>query len=163
VNDIGPAINWDFILFLGSIMGLGMIFHETGVDTFLSQSLNPIIENMPANPWPLLFLAYVFLFLWRFIDVAQLNVTMPFLVPFLPMMEADFGIHPLVFYSLFLMCANCFCMSYQQPFVIVGESLAGKAGWTTGQLQKAGVIYFIACLVTLALSIPYWRVMGLLK
>jgi anion transporter len=163
VNDIGPAINWDLILFLGSIMGLGTIFHETGVDTFLSQSLNPIIKNMPVNHWPLLFLAYVFLFLWRFIDVAQLNVTMPFLVPFLPMMEANFGIHPLIFFCLFLMCANSFFMSYQQPFVIVGESLAGKAGWTTGQLQKAGMIYFIACLVTLALSIPYWRVMGLLK
>lgn len=162
-NDIGTAINWDLILFLGSIMGLGGIFHETGVDTFLSRSLNPIIESMPANQWLLLFLALVFLFLWRFIDIAQLNATMPFLVPFLPMMEADFGIHPLIFFCLFIMCANSFFMSYQQPFVIVGESLAGKAGWTAGQLQKAGILYFVACLVALALSIPYWRMMGLLK
>jgi hypothetical protein len=53
-------------------------------------------------------------------------------------------------------------MSYQQPFVIIGESIAGKAAWTPTQLHQAGIIYLFVCLVTLAISILYWKAVGLI-
>jgi anion transporter len=163
VRDIGPAISWDLILFLGSIMGLGMIFQETGVDTFLNQALSPLIKSMAVHPWLSLFVLLVLLFIWRFLDITQLNATLPFLVPSLPVMAADLGIHPLVFFFIFILAANSFFMSYQQPLIIIGETMAGKASWTSAQLFKAGLLYFFACIVTLALSIPYWHFMGLMK
>jgi hypothetical protein len=66
-------------------------------------------------------------------------------------------------FLLFVMAGNFFFFAYQQPFAILGESLAGQAAWTAGQLRAAGIIYVGACLATLALSIPYWMLVGLIK
>lgn len=162
-KDIGTAISWDLVLFLGTIIGLRMILQETGVAAFLSRSFSPVIRQLAVNRWLLMFSVLLFLFIWRFIDIAQLYATIPFLVPFLPMLSADFGIHPLAFFFLCIMSGNCFFMAYQQPFVILGESLAGKASWTPGQMRQAGVIYLVACLITLAISIPYWKAMGMMR
>lgn len=162
-GDISTAINWDFVLFLGTIMGLGMQLQETGLAAFLSHSLNSVIRILAGNHWLMLFALLIFFFGWRFVDIAQLYLTITFVVPFLPMLAADYGIHPLVFGFLFIMAGNCFFMAYQQPFVIIGESIAGKASWTKAQLLLAGTIYFAVCLVTLAISIPYWQAIGMLR
>jgi anion transporter len=163
-QDIGTGISWDFVLFIGTIMGLGLLLQETGVANFLSQSFSPVMGALASgNRWLLIYVLLIFFFLVRFVDVAQLYATIPFVVPFLPMLAADFGIDPLVIFFLFIMAGNCFFMAYQQPFVIIGESIAGKASWTPVQLRQAGIIYLFACLVTLAISLLYWKAVGLIR
>jgi anion transporter len=162
-KDIGPAISWDMVLFMGAIIGLGAVFQETGVTAFLNRSFAPAIGSLAINPLVLIIVFLVVLFIWRFFEVAQLMPTMPFLLPFFPALAVTYGIHPLVLHVTMIMAANCFFMAYQQPFVIVGESLAGKAVWTPGHLRLAGIIYFVACLLSVSLSIPYWLAVGLIK
>jgi anion transporter len=161
-QDMGTAISWDFVLFMGSIMGFGLILQETGVATFLNQSFSPVVSVLAGNLWLLTYVLLIFFFIIRFIDVAQLYATIAFVVPILPMLAADFHIHPLVMFFIFIMAANCFFMAYQQPFVIIGETTAGKASWTPAQLRQAGIIYFFACLVTLGISLLYWKAVGLI-
>jgi di/tricarboxylate transporter len=163
IRDIGPGINWDFVLFLATVMGLATIFKETGVSAFLSSTFAPGVNALAFSPWVLLPAAALALFAWRFLEVAQLLPTIPFLVPFLPGLLGEHGVHPLVMYLVFIMASNFFIMSYQQPFAILGESLSGKSGWTAGQLRQAGLIYTICCVVTLLVSIPYWMVVGFIK
>jgi anion transporter len=161
-RDISTAINWDFVLFVGTIFGMGMLLQETGVAAFLSRSFSPVIRALAGSPWLMMFGLLTGFFIWRFVDVAQLYATIPFVVPFLPMLAADFAIHPLAFVLIFIMAGNCFFMAYQQPFVIIAESIAGKASWTPAQLHTAGIIYFLACLATLAVSMLYWKAVGLI-
>ncbi|MDA8124026.1 MAG: SLC13 family permease [Deltaproteobacteria bacterium] len=161
-QNIGTAISWDFVLFLGTIMGFGLIFQETGLATFLSRSFSPVMAGLAGSAWLLAYVLLLFFFVIRFVDVAQLYCTIAFVVPFLPMLAADFHIHPLVVFFLFMMGGNCFFMAYQQPFVILGETLAAKAAWTPAQLRQAGIIYFFACLLTLAISLAYWKAVGLI-
>jgi anion transporter len=162
-GDIGTGISWDFVLFMGTIMGLGLILQETGVAAFLNHSFSPVMAALAGGScWLLLYVLLLFFFLVRFVDVPQLYATIPFVVPFLPMLSADFGIHPLVIFFLFIMAGNCFFMAYQQPFVVIGEAIAGKASWTPAQLRQAGIIYFFVCLVTLGISLLYWKAVGLI-
>jgi|WetSurMetagenome_2_1015567.scaffolds.fasta_scaffold56148_2 anion transporter len=163
VKDIGNGISWNLVIFFGAVMGLNAIFQESGVSGFLGKAFTPLVSSLAVHPWLFLFIALVFLFLWRFLDVTQLFTTMAFLLPFMPMLADDFGIHPLVFFSIVIMAGNCFFTAYQQPFVIAAESIAGKASWTAGQLRKAGILYFAACLMTLAVCIPYWMAVGLIR
>jgi anion transporter len=163
VKDIGPAISWDLVLFMGAIMGLGTIFYNTGIASFLSASFSPLLNTLATSPWLLLFVTLIGLFIWRFLDVSQLYATIPFLVPLLPVLFTEHGIHPLVLFMVFIMAGNCFFAAYQQPFVILGQSLAGPANWTPSQLRKAGIIYLVASLVTLGVSIPYWMMIGYIQ
>ena len=160
-KDIGTAISWDFVLFIGSIMGFGLIFQETGVASFLNHSFRPVITALAGNLWVLTYAMLVLFFILRFVDVPQLFCTIPFVVPFLPMLATDFHIHPLVFVFLFIMGGNCFFLAYQQAFVILGETVAGRAAWTPTQLLQAGIIFFFACLATLAISLFYWKAVGM--
>jgi anion transporter len=163
VNDIGSGISWNLVLFFGAAMGLNLIFQETGLSKFLGDVFYPFVSTLAANPWILLFVLFFFLFLWRFLDVTQLYTTMAFILPFLPLLSTNFGIHPLVIFAIVIMAGNCFFAAYQQPFVVAAESIAGKAAWTSAQLRKAGLLYFVACMITLAISIPYWMAAGLIK
>jgi len=162
-KDIGPAISWDLVIFLGSVMGLGTVFQESGLSSFLSNSLTPVIDILAVNPWLILFVALGFLFIWRFLDAAQLYATIPFLLPLLPILASNYGIHPLVVYTVFIITGNCFFLAYQQPFVVLAESVAGRTVWPRNHLLKAGVIYFVVSLISLAMSIPYWILVGLIK
>ncbi len=162
-NDIGQAISWDLVLFLGTAMGLGLILRETGVAAFLNAVFNPVISLVAANPWILLFLVLSGLLIWRFLDITQLYATIPFMLPFLPMLATDFGINPLVMYMIFIIAGNFFFLAYQQPFAILGQSLAGESAWSAKQLRQAGIIYALASLVTLAVTIPYWMAVGYIR
>jgi di/tricarboxylate transporter len=161
--DIGPAISWDLVVFLGSAMGLSLILQVSGVAAFLSESFMPAVSVLAAHPWILLFVVLIGLFVWRFLDVAQLYPTIPFLMPFLPLLFIDFGINPLVLYMIFIMAGNFFFLTYQQPFAILGQSLAKESSWSSGQLRQAGTFYAIACIATLAVTIPYWMAIGYIK
>jgi anion transporter len=163
VNDIGSGISWNLVIFFGAAMGLNSIFQETGVSRFLGDSFTPLANNLGSNVWLLLFGFLIFLFIWRFLDITQLYATMAFLLPLLPVLAANFQINPLVIFAVVIMAGNCFFAAYQQPFVVAAESIAGKASWSHGQLRKAALLYFAACLVTLAVSIPYWKLVGLIK
>lgn len=162
IRDIGPGISWNLVLFLGAVFGLGAVFSETGVTSFLSSVSVPMVSRLAVNPWLFVYVVGIVLFAWRFLDVAQLTLTIPIILPVFPIIAKDFGIHPLVGFTLVVMAGNCFFFSYQQPFVILAEALSEKAKWVPAQLAKAGIIYFVACLITLAITIPYWKAVGLL-
>jgi anion transporter len=162
LKDISTGISWDFILFLGAVLGLGTVFVETGVSSFLSQAFIPLMDHLSVSPWLFIYMTVALLFVWRFLDIAQLLPTIPIILSFFPIIATNLGIHPLVIFSLCIMAGNCFFMSYQQPFVIIGETLSSRVKWSQGQLFKAGMIYFIACILTLAIVIPYWMTVDLI-
>jgi hypothetical protein len=58
------------------------------------------------------------------------------------------------------MTANSFILSYTNVFVLVGQSVVGEKGWTQGQINKYGLLYVVACLIALAVAIPYWMSIG---
>ncbi len=163
IKDIASGINWDLVLFLGSVFGLGAVFMDSGVSAFLIGIYSPVIAGLSIGPWLFIYLMVIALFIWRFVDVAQLNPTIPMIIPAFPLIAENLGINPIVSFCLVIMAGNCFFLSYQQPFIILAESLGGKAVWSPGQLAKAGAVYFVACMIVLAVAIPYWTSIGLIR
>lgn len=51
-------------------------------------------------------------------------------------------------------------LGYMQPFAVMGSALAGEKIWSEGQLVRYGLVYVLACLLTLAAGIVYWRATG---
>jgi len=163
LKDIGPGISWNLVIFAATTLSMAAVFYDSGVSSFLSAVLAPLAGSLAASPWLYLFGVLVVLIVWRFIDVSQLNPTMPIIIPVFAIIAREFGISPLVSFSLIVMAGDSFFMSYQQPFVLMAEVVAGKTRWTPAQLAKGGLVYFVACLITLAISVPYWQVVGLIK
>jgi hypothetical protein len=89
--------------------------------------------------------------------------TMALLVSMLPVIQKELGIHPLVMSSLMILAGNFTFIMYMQPFSMMGSALAKGRSWTTQQLMKYGLVYIGSSLLTLLVSMVYWKMTGLVK
>ncbi|NQS75507.1 MAG: tricarboxylate transporter [Peptococcaceae bacterium] len=161
--EISTGISWDLIMFIGVAMSIGGVFGVTGVNKWLVGVLVPLIAPLTSSPWMLCYSIIILFFILRFFDVAVFIPTMTILIPILPEIANNFGINPLVWVPLFIMAANCFFLTYTNMFALVAESIAEKRSWTSGQSATYGMVYGVAVLITLAISIPYWTSIGMFQ
>ena len=160
-KEFNTSVNWDLVCFIAMALGLGSIFTETGISYWLAGVIVPAIAPISRNPWLFIFGALVFMFLWRFFDVAILVPTMAIMIPVLPSIYEAYGISPLVWLAIFVMSANCFFMAFQNMWAMLSVSIAGDRAWTTKHLGVYGIIYFAACMLSLLAAIPMWTNAGL--
>jgi len=150
------------VVFFGVTMGLNTIFQSSGLSAFLGITFAPIVTSLGSNAWLLLPGALIILMIWRFIDITQLYATIAFILPFLPALSLSSGIDPMIYFCIMMMTGDCFFAAYQQPFVVAAESVAGRSAWSPSHLRKAALLYTAACLITILLCIPYWRMVNLI-
>ncbi|MDR0810453.1 MAG: anion permease [Gemmobacter sp.] len=160
-TDVSIGVNWDNVIFIGTAMSLGTIFASVGLSDWISSLMIPLLRPISGNPWLFVYSVTILLFLWRFFDVAVLIPTKAILIPTLPLIGESFNIDPLVWVPIFVMAGNSFFLSYTNIFVMVGQSTVGEKGWTQGQINKYGLLYGAACLISLIVAIPYWQSLGM--
>jgi len=160
-KDFNAGVNWDLIVFIAMALSFSAIFKETGISGWLAAIVVPALAPIATNPWLFAFGIMIFMFLWRFVDVAIFIPTMAILVPILPAIQKSYNISPLVWVPLFVMAANCFFMAYQNMWAMMTRSMAGDRVWENSHLAVYGVIYFIACMIALVVAVPMWISAGL--
>lgn len=160
-KDFSSGISWDLVVFVATSLGMGQVFAATGISSWLSTVIVPILAPIAGNPWLFTYVMAIGLFLWRFLDIAILIPTMAILVPILPDVQASYGISPMVFVPLFIMAISSMFLSYQNMWALMSEEIAGENRWGTAELFRYGTLYFLACMAALAIAIPVWMAMGL--
>ena len=160
-NDFNSGVNWDLVVFTAMALSLGTIFNETGIAGWLAGIVVPALAPIASNPWSFTFGIMVFMFLWRFFDVALFIPTVAIMVPILPAIQEAYQIHPLVWLAIFVLPANCFFMAYQNMWAMLSRSIAGDRAWGNKHLAIYGALYFAACMPALAAAIPMWSGNGL--
>ncbi|HPU35691.1 MAG TPA: anion permease, partial [Bacillota bacterium] len=159
--EISSGISWDLILFIGVAMSISGVFAATEVTKWLVSVLVPVIAPLTSSPWTFAYSIMILFFILRFFDVAVFVPTMAVFIPVLPEIASHFSISPLAWVPLFVMATNCFFLNYTNMFAMVAESIAKERSWTPGQMSLYGIVYGLACLVTLAIAVPYWISLGL--
>ncbi|MGN0981030.1 MAG: SLC13 family permease [Candidatus Avoscillospira sp.] len=160
-QEISSGISWDIILFVGASMSFGEIFSAAGVSAWLSSVLFPLFGNLVCNPWVFMPVMLCLLFLWRFVDVALLTPTIVVLSAVLPSLWQNYGLHPMAWIPLFCFAICAFFLKYENMFLLLGESELQEDGWSGKDRFRYASVFFLACLVTTCLMIPYWSGLGL--
>ena len=161
-SDISAGINWDNVIFIGSAMGLSMVFGQVGIAHWVGGWLIPILAPISGSPWLFVYATIIFFFIWRFFDITTVVLTKAILVPTLPLISQELGINPLLWIPLLVMAGNTFFLSYTNSFMLIGKSMVAEKGWSNKQENTYGLIYGGACLIALIIAIPYWMAMGFL-
>jgi len=161
--DISSGISWDLFMFLGSTVSLSAIFVTAKISSWIGPMLQPPLLSLAANPLIFLLIFTFILFLIRFIDVpwgfSTIALTSTLLVP----VFNQFGIHPLVSAMAYLVAGNCFFLGYQQPFLLLAEGIVQGKAWAPNHVSQAGFLFAIVAIITLLVSIPYWRMLGVIQ
>ena len=160
-KDFSEGINWDLVVFMAMALSLGAIFTETGISQWLAGIVVPALAPIAGNPWTFMFGVMAFMFMWRFVDVAMFIPTIAIVIPMLPAIQEAYNISPLVWLAIFILAGNAFFMAYQNIWAMMSRSIAEDRIWDDKHLGMYGILYFIACLIALAVAIPMWINAGL--
>ena len=159
-EDIGTGISWDMVIYVAMALSINSIFTETGIAAWLSSIIVPALRPIAVNPLVFGTVMLTLLFAWRFFDIAMFIPTLAILVPVLPDVQAAYGINPLLWLPISVMAGNSFFMNYQNMWAMMGSGMAGERSWAQKHLAVYGVIYYILCLIVMAVLIPVWINIG---
>jgi len=160
-SDFNAGVNWDLVVFIGIAISLGAIFVETGISEWLAGIVVPAMRPIGGNPWVFMFGAVIFMFAWRFFDIAIFIPTMAIVIPIIPAIQEAYGIGPLAWLPILIMAHNAFFMAYQNIWAVMSRTIARERAWDNRHMSAYGVLYFVACLVAVAVSMPLWIGLGM--
>ena len=161
-GEISTGISWDLVIFIGTTMGFGTIFAETGISSWLSKIIIDLIAPITTNPWVFIYGILIVFFLIRFIDVAVFVPTMAVISSIVPDLFNAYGINYFIWIPLLCIPMNSFFLSYTNMFALVAESNLKEDGWQSNHLSIYGMIYFVATMIAMTIAIPYWDKLGLI-
>ena len=160
--DFKNGIPWDMLLMIAALLGLGGVFSETGVNTFITNVFAPMIENISGNPFLFVALICLMIYVIRFIIINPLmllTVFIPLLVPF----AQAAGISPWVVLFVLLAASSSWQQLYMSNFALVGfAAYGGESVLDYNQLAKLSWVYLAVNFVALLLMVPYWMMIGLI-
>ncbi len=160
-NGLKNNVDWGCLLLLGVISSLTVIMPHLKVDRWLMGFIDPFFSAFSLTPVSFLITVNLLVYFIRFF----LNKTTAVILSMLGLAPwaQDMGIHPGVLLLAILMGTESWFLPYQtDSYQIVYYSTDEKA-FSHAQARKLMVAKFFASLLAIVISVPYWRMLGLIK
>ncbi len=161
-KDISGGVSWTLMLFLGGIFSLQGVVQEYKIADWFAGFVVPLAERFTFSVALFVVAMAAVMFLLRFVDPTGF-IALP--VMFLPVagLAGSAGIPPLVLVAPLLLAGAPFWAVYQNIWIAMGEGMTSGQAWTPVQRLRLAHTYAAACLITLAASVAYWKLIGVLK
>ena len=159
--EIATGVSWSLLLFLGAIFGLANVIQEYKITDWLAHLVVPIAGQLTSSIAALTIVMALAMFVLRLIDPSSFIAIS---VLFLSVVDVTggAGIPPMVLMAAILLASIPFWLSYQNFWVAMSEGLTGGDGFSPRQRMLAATTYAGLVVVTLLLSIGYWKLIGAL-
>ena len=159
--DIGGGVSWTMLIFIGGIFGLANMIQEYKITDWLTGYFMPVMESLASSTLLLLLVMAVIFLILRFMDPTGF-IVIPVL--FLPVSEViDIQtVPPLVLISPMILAITPFWLSYQNFWVAMCEGMTANQAFTGGQRMRMSTVYAGIVLVTMAISVGYWKMIGII-
>lgn len=159
--DFRKEIPWDSIIFIGVIFNLGSVLPYLNIDKWIGDTIGYIIIPVMANPYLLILVLTITIYIARFILVsmaATITIFLAVLVPF----AIQAGINPWIIAFIILTSINIWLAHYQNSTYLTAYYATDGVMVKHSQMAKMSLIYMLLSLLGLFLSIPYWKLLGLI-
>ncbi|MDR7316786.1 SLC13 family permease [Brevibacillus nitrificans] len=158
---VSTGIDWTFLLFLGVAFSFAGATQELGITDALSVFLGNHMALFLSSP--ALLLSVVILVSFLVTLVIRDDPAVILLVTALMPLAQQAGIHPWIFVFVILLATDPFFFTYQSPtYLTAYYSSEGKA-FTHRQGQHIALVYAVAVILAVILSVPYWKWIGLIS
>ncbi|MGA3011757.1 MAG: hypothetical protein ABSD72_15980, partial [Terracidiphilus sp.] len=106
--------------------------------------------------------AAVLMLAFRFIDPSAF-IAIPVIFLSITDVTSKAGIPPLVLMAALLLTSAPFWLSYQNFWLAMGEAVTANQAFTARERVRLATVYGVLALGTVAVSVPYWKLIGLIK
>jgi di/tricarboxylate transporter len=154
-------IDWGFLISLGALIGFGNIISGSGLPEIVSREARPYLQFLAGSRLVFLLSATMGIFLLRLIMPAFPAIVVSVLA-LLPM-GASIGINPFVIGVVVLLVIEPWLLPHQSMiFQTLWSATEGRL-FDHRQILKPAFVHVLVCLAAVALSIPYWKHVGLIR
>ena len=160
-EDIGGGVSWTMLIFIGGAFGLANLIQEYKITTWLTGYFLPIVESLTASTLLLLLVTALIFMALRFLDPTGFIVIPVLFLPVSDVIDIQ-SVPPLVLIAPMLLGIAPFWLSYQNFWVAMGEGMTSNQAFTGAQRMKLSTVYAGIVLATLAISVGYWKLIGML-
>jgi len=158
---ISEGVNWEVVLFFGSIMSITRVLETVGVSAILGEYLSPLVMHFSGNVTLFVYVMIALTLAIRFVDVAWGMPTVAVMFSFAPALYAA-GIHPVVLCFLNGVIQYFTFLNYMSPFAIMSGDILEHQGWNERHLVIYGMGYLLCVALSVVPTIWYWKQLGLL-
>ena len=153
-------IDWNFLLSFGSLVGFGGVISSSGLSTAIARTVQPAVSVFGATPYLFLPMVSVVMHLLRF----ALPLPAAILVAMLTVqpVSSTLGIHPLVVALVVLVSGNPWFLPYQNSIYLNIVQNCEEGFIRHRQTVRMAWWHVGAVTLSVIVSIPYWRYLGLL-
>jgi divalent anion:Na+ symporter, DASS family len=154
------TVNWNFALLFGVLISLATVFQHTGLDRWMSAGVVAVAGDLLATP--VLFVVVLALLCFAISFVVRWQAAAPLVTIALAPVASASGMHPFIVGLVAVIACNGFFLPYQSTaYHALYAGTAGKL-FTHRQVVPTALAYGAWTLVAVVLSIPAWRMMGLI-
>ena len=147
------SIDWQVLLMLYGLLGLGMAMQNTGTAVWLARGLVGLAEGIvPGEHMAIVMLWMIFLLTILLTEVLSNNATAVMMIPIAVTLAAEIGVNPrpyIIGVTIASSCAFAMPMGYQTHMMIYGPG-----GYRFTDFLRAGVPLNLICWITSCLLIP---------
>ncbi|MDO8506307.1 MAG: SLC13 family permease [Candidatus Limnocylindria bacterium] len=154
------SLDWGFLIFLGVLLGSGAVLQAGGVDKWVASLLLDATAGL-RSPGLLVIAFAVLVMLSRILLPSRPAMVLLSLalVPAAPAL----GISPWVAGFVVLVCANVWVLPYQGlEYLIARDATQGEA-FDDRQGTQVGAALTLTRLAAVAIAVPFWISMGLIR
>ena len=161
-EDIGTGVSWPLLLYLGGVFGLANVIQEYRITDWLASFFIPIASHLTFSVLVVVVVMALAMFLLRFLDPSSFIAISVLFLSVVDVTRAA-GIPPLVLMAPIILASVPFWVSYQNFWVAMGEGIASFQAFSGRQRVRLASGYAVLTLVALAVSIAYWKLIGVLQ
>jgi len=160
-NSFKNKIDWGLVLFFGVLNSMAVVASHLKVDAWFTAISGPFLAKFTNDPFN--FLLAVFLLVSFVRLVLRKTPAAAFSAVTLLPLSSSVGIHPGLLVVVVIMAGECFLLGYQDgPYQIAYAGTGGRA-FSHSQARKVLAAKYLATLLAIAVSVPYWRFLGLIR
>lgn len=160
-SNLSTGMDWSSLVFIGIVLGLGAVFAEAGLNSWIVSSFGPAVSELASQPYLLVAGVALITISARFLVVSQiafLNIFMAFAIP----IALAHGVNPWIIGMACYAVISPWFVKYQNPVYLAAYySVDGKMAKHSA-LAAYCIPYTVASIACLMLAVPIWQMMGLL-
>jgi di/tricarboxylate transporter len=161
-SDIATGVSWTLLLFLGGVFSLAQVVDKQNIFKWVGGYFIPVASQMISTPMLLIATMVVAVLILRFVDPTGFLVIPVLFLPIVEIMMKA-GISPLVVVAPTTVASAPFWLPYENFWIAMSESLTGGQGYTGGQRVRLATVYAVTVLVTLTVSVVFWKMTGAIQ
>jgi len=154
------AVNWNFALLFGVLISLATVFARTGLDRWIADRVT--VEIGDVRSFRVAFLVILTLFCFAISFVVRWQAAAPLVTIAMTPVAAAAGVHPFIVGLIAVVACNGFWVPYQSTTYLALYGGTEGEVFTHRQAAPAAIAYGVWTLIGVTLSVPVWRLMGLL-